>query len=141
MSKGIRDSAGYYQPLTENTGLAAGCQLRFDRGTLLLEGSPTLPFGVENWFRYDPRVDAYRAPAHCYAQVISLLRGCLVRNQAPRYGRLQLACALPVDPYPHQRDALNCWQTAWFATRRPVMGASNWPARCPSIPILINGMP
>ena len=112
MSKGIRDTAGYYQPLTENTGLAAGCQLRFDRGTLLLEGSPTLPFGVENWFRYDPRVDAYRAPAHCYAQVISLLRGCLVRNQAPRYGRLQLACALPVDPYPHQRDALNCWQAA-----------------------------
>ena len=71
-----------------------------------------LPPGAEDYFQYDPRVDAYRAPAYCYAQVIGPMKGWLARNQAPRYGRLELASALPIDPYPHQQEALASWRQA-----------------------------
>lgn len=112
MSKDIKDSAGYYQLFTEEQKELGEYHLRFDRGTLLLEGNaPILP-GVESFFRYDPRVDAYRAPAYHYAQIIGLARRSLSSNQAPRYKRLDLVCALPFEPYPHQREALNRWQAA-----------------------------
>jgi len=113
MSKRVKDAAGFYQLGTESIRLTTDeCRLRFDRGTLLLEGKPELPTAVHDFFYYDPRVDAYRAPAHCYSQVISSLRGSLSRNQAPRYGRLDLVSALPLEPYPHQQEALACWQAA-----------------------------
>ena len=108
MSKDVKDAAGCYQLLTESVAPVNKCRLRFDQGTLVLEGG--LPPGLEDWFRYDPRVDAHRAPAHCYAQVISPLKGWLAGNQAPRYRRLQLKPTLSVEPYPHQQEALACWQ-------------------------------
>ncbi len=85
-------------------------RLRFDRGTLVLEGSPELPLGVADCFRYAPRVDAYRAPAHTYGRVIGPLRGCLAGNHAPRYGRLDLTLELGIEPYPHQQEAMDCWR-------------------------------
>ena len=113
MSKGVKDAAGFYRLSADSSRPVAGdCRLRFDRGTLLLEGGPTLPTGVQDFFHYDPRVDAYRASAHHYGRLIGPLRGLLSRNQAPRYGRQNLVCALPLEPYPHQREALTCWQAA-----------------------------
>ncbi len=113
MSKKVRDAAGFYQLSTEiSRPVDNECRLRFDRGTLLLEGKAAFPPGINDYFHYDPRVDAYRAPAHYYAQVIGSLRGSLTRNQAPRYGRLELVSALPIEPYPHQQEALACWQAA-----------------------------
>jgi superfamily II DNA or RNA helicase len=110
MTKDIRDSAGHYQTFTRPSPPATECQLRFDRGTLLLEGCSILPAGVKAHFRYDPRVDAYRAPAYLYPRIIGLLRPSLARNQAARYGRVALVVALPVEPYPHQAEALQRWQ-------------------------------
>lgn len=107
MTSRTKDTAGLYR-----TGSEEARQLRFDRGTLLLEGVNELPAGVEHWFRYDPRVDAYRAPAHRYGEIIGPLKGALARNQAPRYRRRQLHCALAMTPYPHQREALTAWQAA-----------------------------
>lgn len=112
MAKDVKDSAGWYQLFTEEEKKLGECRLRFDRGTLLLEGNPLLAPDIEEHFHYDPRVDAYRAPAHRYAQIIGLLKGSLASNQAPRYRRLNLVCALPFDPYPHQREALDRWQAA-----------------------------
>lgn len=112
MSKDIRDAAGHYQLTLGNARPIKDCQLRYDRGTLLLEGMASLPSGLSEYFRYDPRVDAYRAPAYCYPRVISQLRGSLIRNQAPRYQRFRLVPALPIEPYPHQRQALASWQEA-----------------------------
>lgn len=112
MSKGVKDSSGYYQLSAAEGRLINPCRLLFDRGTLLLEGKPPLLPGVTEYFRYDPRVDAYRAPAHHYARLIGPLREWLSHNQAPRYKRLELYCALGIEPYPHQQEALSRWQTA-----------------------------
>lgn len=102
----VRDGRGFYRP-----AVVAGLVLRFDRGTLLLEGGPP-PAEVEPDFVYDPRVDAYRAPAHRYRELAVALRNRLQDNHAPRYGRTPLAPALAVEPYPHQREALAAWQAA-----------------------------
>lgn len=83
--------------------------LRYDRGTLLLEGWPgAAPAG----FSYDPRVDAHRAPALLYPELIGSLRGRLRANQAPRYRKLNLEPRLALELYPHQRQALEAWKGA-----------------------------
>ncbi len=110
MAKDINESPGHYRTLTPQDDTQTRCQLRFDRGTLLLEGSPLLPPGLEGTFAFDPRVDAYRAPAHRYAEVIALLRPWLDSNRAPRYQKLALELALSLTPYPHQAQALKAWQ-------------------------------
>lgn len=103
-----KDTAGFY-----HTGREEGeRQLRFDRGTLLLEGVAELPTGLDGWFCYDPRVDAYRAPASCYSAIIGPLKSELGRNKAPRYQLRDLSCALEMIPYPHQQEALAAWQAA-----------------------------
>jgi superfamily II DNA or RNA helicase len=89
-----------------------GRQLRFDRGTLLLEGVAELPPGLEGSFQYDPRVEAYRAPAHRYSEIIGPLKGELARNKAPRYQRREMICALEMTPYLHQQEALAAWKAA-----------------------------
>jgi hypothetical protein len=63
--------------------------LRFDRGTLLFEGGEP-PVALRENFVHDPRVDAWRAPAMSYPDVIPTLRGRLERNTAPRYHKLSL---------------------------------------------------
>lgn len=108
MTHHTKDTAGFYRLDRDQ----AGRQLRFDRGTLLLEGATELPAGLETWFCYDPRVDAYRAPAHCYNDIIGPLKAELARNKAPRYQRRELECALDMTPYPHQQEALAAWQAA-----------------------------
>ncbi|HRX71311.1 MAG TPA: DEAD/DEAH box helicase family protein [Candidatus Competibacteraceae bacterium] len=102
------DSPGIYR----TGGDGAARQLRFDRGTLLLEGVAELPPGLESWFQYDPRIEAYRAPAHRYSEIIGPLKDELTRNKAPRYQRRELICTLEMNPYPHQQEALAAWQAA-----------------------------
>lgn len=99
---GIEDAAPSY-------GVSTDTVLRFDRGTLLLEGGGPPPASVAEWFSFDPRVDAWRAPAYCYPRIIGSLRGQLSRNQAPRYRRLELDVGLALEPFPHQQEALDAW--------------------------------
>ncbi len=112
MPKGIKDATGVYRLKGDLGQEISGCRLRFDRGTLLLEGEPFFPTAIRDVFHYDSRVDAYRAPAHCYSRIIGPLKGFLKRNQAPRYGRVELTCNFPMEPFPHQQDALMQWQAA-----------------------------
>ncbi|MDQ2694403.1 MAG: DEAD/DEAH box helicase family protein, partial [Pseudomonadota bacterium] len=111
MPKGVKDAAGFYQ-LSPAARTEAAPGLRFDRGTLILEHCPALPEGLDAWFRYDPRVDAWRAPACHYSAIISTLKPWLAANRAPRYGRLALTPDLAVEPYPHQHAALAAWRGA-----------------------------
>jgi superfamily II DNA or RNA helicase len=84
--------------------------LRFDRGTLILEGwSEALPPQLGQ-FRFDARVEAYRAPAMVYPEVVKHLKGKLGRNQAPVYRRLELEPRLSFQLYPHQQEALEAWK-------------------------------
>lgn len=108
MKTRTQDSPAIYHTNHAETGR----QLRFDRGTLLLEGVAELPVGLESWFQYDPRVEAYRAPAYRYNEIIGPLKGELARNKAPRYQRREMICALEMMPYPHQQEALAAWKAA-----------------------------
>ena len=101
---GIHDAGPGYRLVGTET------VLRFDRGTLLLEGVEAPPGAVADWFRFDPRVDAWRAPAYCYSRIIKRLRGSLAGNRAPRYRRLDLAVELDLEPFAHQREALSAWR-------------------------------
>ena len=87
-------------------------RLRFDRGTLILEGFLKLPDDIASFFHYDARIDAYRASSHRYFEIVSKLRGILTTNHAPRYDRIKLKPALTLDLYPHQQEALDCWKAA-----------------------------
>ncbi|MEW6733616.1 MAG: DEAD/DEAH box helicase family protein [Acidobacteriota bacterium] len=86
--------------------------LRFDRGTLVLEGFAKLPDDVASFFRYDARINAYRASSHHYSEIIKRLRGILSTNKAPRYDRINLKPALTLDIYRHQQEALESWSAA-----------------------------
>lgn len=112
MSKGVRDASAIYKLLDATPLDSRTAQLRYDRGTLLLEGLPELPAELTRWFRFDPRVDAWRAPAHHYSELIPILRGRLAGNSAPRYRRRTLALRLDLEPYPHQQEALDRWRAA-----------------------------
>lgn len=114
MKPHTQDTPGQYHVVRTDTER----QLRFDRGTLLLEGVAELPVGLETWFCYDPRVEAYRAPAHRYSDIIGPLKGELARNRAPRYQRREWVCALEMTPYAHQQEALDAW---WSAKGRGVV--------------------
>lgn len=83
--------------------------LRFDRGTLILEGCTGLPEDLTSYFRYDARINAYRASAHHYTAILSKLRGTLTDNRAARFDYLSLKSALSLDLYPHQQEALDAW--------------------------------
>lgn len=110
MTDQIRDASGVYQLLPPRQKTTA--VLRFEKGTLLLEQCQQLPTAVAGYFTFDPRVDAFRAPAHYYAEIIRSLRGQLRRNKAPCYHKLWVKPALDVELYPHQQQALQHWQTA-----------------------------
>lgn len=86
--------------------------LRFDRGTLVLEGFSQLPADIANYFRYDARIDAFRASSHRYNAILQHLRGMLAANRVPRYDRLRLQPALSFDTYRHQQEALEAWKGA-----------------------------
>ncbi|MFY9224421.1 MAG: DEAD/DEAH box helicase family protein [Blastocatellia bacterium] len=84
--------------------------LRFDQGTIVLEGFSKLPVEVESYFYYDARVDAYRASSHHYFEVINKIKHLIKTNKAAKYRKLQLATSLPLTPYPHQQEAIKNWK-------------------------------
>ena len=113
MNDRVGDARGLYTRQDgEYLTLAQTAELRFDKGTLLLEQCPVLPTILADYFTYDPRVDAYRAPAHYYADIIGLLRPYLRRNRAPHYRKISLKSSLDIKLYDHQKDALDHWQAA-----------------------------
>lgn len=86
--------------------------VRFDRGTLLLEGFPDdeLPDG----FTFDPRVRLWRAPAIRYHDVVLDLhrRKVPYRDEARAYGPLGRPHATERQPRPYQQEAVAAWRRA-----------------------------
>jgi superfamily II DNA or RNA helicase len=85
--------------------------LRFDAGTLVLEGADesTPPPSV---FQWDERVRRWRAPARFYRQAIEEL----TRHKRPyqdlarEYQEFQFRTTLQVEPRPYQQEAIAAWQ-------------------------------
>ncbi len=96
-------------------------RLRFERGTLLIEGAPMpagtsangRPVWLPEWCVFDGRVGAYRAFGYRYREVVLALRraGMALLDQAPLYAPIALRLvAAPEHPYAHQTEALNAWK-------------------------------
>jgi superfamily II DNA or RNA helicase len=96
-------------------------RLRFERGTLLIEDAPRpgtagvseRPVWLPPGCVFDGRVDAYRAFAYQYREVVLALKRANVPmfDQAPLYQSVSLRLvAAPERPYPHQTEALNVWK-------------------------------
>jgi superfamily II DNA or RNA helicase len=87
--------------------------LSFDRGTLLLHPPPAGKAWID-YATWDDRVERFRIPALHYRRLVEALRaeGRPLRDAAPAFGRLSLAPALEMTPYPHQREALTAWLAA-----------------------------
>jgi superfamily II DNA or RNA helicase len=96
-------------------------RLRFERGTLLIEGQVVSTADQANdrpaWLPascvFDGRVGAYRAFAYQYREVVLALRraGMPLLDQAPLYAPTAFRLvAAPERPYAHQTEALNAWK-------------------------------
>jgi superfamily II DNA or RNA helicase len=87
--------------------------LRFDSGTLLLDGAGA-EARVPAPFHWDARVLRWRAPAWSYRQVVSEL----VRARTPyedharAYHQFDFPTKLLVEPRPYQREAIAQWRKA-----------------------------
>ena len=107
------------QPSTQ--ALHQPVRLRFERGTLLIEGAPApVASGLDerpSWLPsscvFDGRVGAYRAFAYQYREVVLALRraGVPIFDQAPLYAQVSLRLIVaPERPYSHQVEALAAWK-------------------------------
>jgi superfamily II DNA or RNA helicase len=87
--------------------------LRFDAGTLLLDGAGA-GARVPEAFRWDARVMRWRAPAWEYRRVVSEL----VRSKTPyedharAYHRFDFPTKFLVEPRPYQQEAIEEWKRA-----------------------------
>ena len=85
--------------------------LRFEAGTLLLDGADRTSSRVPQHFRWDERVLRWRAPAWAYRHIIKEL----VRTKTPyedrarAYDRFDFVSKLESEPRPYQQQAINEW--------------------------------
>ena len=106
------------QSSNQKTAASKALELRFDAGTLLLDGASgddailhELPV-----FRWDARTKQWRAPAYLYRQAVTSLvrRGIPHLDVARNYFEFQFHPKKQLDPRPYQQEAL----AAWTAHRR-----------------------
>jgi superfamily II DNA or RNA helicase len=89
--------------------------LRFDAGTLLLDGiGPESGGDVPSAFRWDERVMRWRAPAWSYRHVVRELirKQTTYEDEARRYHQFDFPTKLLVEPRPYQVQAINEWRAA-----------------------------
>lgn len=85
--------------------------LRFDSGTLLLDGA-SRSFPVPAAFRWDERVMRWRAPAWAYRHVVK----DLIRQKTPyedrarAYHEFDFPTTLMVEPRPYQQESIEAWR-------------------------------
>jgi superfamily II DNA or RNA helicase len=94
------------------TVAASQIVLRFDAGTLVLDGVAREADGVPASFRWDERVGRWRAPAHAYRHVVKELvkRGAAYEDRARAYDRFDFKNTLAIEPRPYQEEAIREWE-------------------------------
>ncbi len=87
--------------------------LRFDAGTLLLDGAGA-EARVPEPFRWDARVMRWRAPAWEYRRVVKELvrEKTLYEDHARAYHRFDFPTKFLVEPRPYQQEAIEEWRRA-----------------------------
>ncbi len=83
-------------------------RLRFDRGTILIEGEHSTPYG-----QWDDRIGAYRAEAIFYGEIIEFLtrRGLTFQDNVPKLSNVTIEQSR-VELKDYQRSALEAWNDA-----------------------------
>jgi len=91
-----------------------GCLLRFDEGTVVLEGAPEAASLVLDLVRDDPRIGAWRAEAYRYEAIMRRLYagGFRPDDRARNYTVFGAPLRTKFKPMPHQSDALSAWLAA-----------------------------
>jgi superfamily II DNA or RNA helicase len=87
--------------------------LTFDRGTLLLHPPPRGKAWIE-YATWDDRVERFRIPALDYRRLVLALQAeqTPIVDKARGFDELTLDAALEMEPYAHQRQALQAWLQA-----------------------------
>lgn len=87
--------------------------LKFDRGTLILHPPPRGKAWVD-FATWDDRIERFRIPAIQYRLLKETLRqdGATFNDEAADFASVDLDVTLQRQPYPHQQEALQAWQTA-----------------------------
>ncbi|MGF1518052.1 MAG: DEAD/DEAH box helicase family protein [Nodosilinea sp.] len=84
--------------------------LTYDRGTLILHPPPRGKSWVD-FAHWDDRIEKFRIPAQQYRALVETLRAEQVSfsDQAQTFASLALDPQLALEPYPHQKAALQAW--------------------------------
>ncbi len=84
--------------------------LTYDRGTLILHPPPRGKSWVD-FAHWDDRIEKFRIPAQQYRALVETLRAEQVpfNDQAQTFTPLELDPQITLDPYPHQKEALQAW--------------------------------
>ena len=87
--------------------------LTFDRGTLILHPPPRGRAWLE-FVTWDDRVERFRMPASRYRDFVDAIagEGTAVRDEASAFEHLELEAAASLEPFAHQREALDAWLEA-----------------------------
>lgn len=85
--------------------------LSYDRGTLILHPPPKGKAWID-FATWDDRIEKFRIPANQYRKLILALRseGTELNDRAKAFQELDLTPRFQMEPYPHQREALQAWQ-------------------------------
>lgn len=85
--------------------------LRFDAGTLVLDGAERALEGLPAAFRWDERVRRWRAQAIAYRHVVKefIRRGVAYEDRARAYHQFDFRPTLSVEPRPYQEEAIREW--------------------------------
>ncbi len=87
--------------------------LTYDKGSLILHPPPK----GKDWIEYaiwDDRIEKFRIPANSYGALVSTLIAGNIEfiDQAKEFFALDLKSNFTLQPYPHQKEALEAWQQA-----------------------------
>ncbi|MBD0269288.1 MAG: DEAD/DEAH box helicase, partial [Cyanobacteria bacterium Co-bin8] len=87
--------------------------LTFDRGTLVLHPPPRGKVWVD-FATWDDRIEKFRIPANQYRDLVETLRSHDIpfEDKVKAFEPLDLNPQLTMEPYPHQREALQSWKQA-----------------------------
>ncbi|HEY9909233.1 MAG TPA: DEAD/DEAH box helicase family protein [Thermosynechococcaceae cyanobacterium] len=93
--------------------MARTSTLTYDRGTLILHPPPR----GKDWMDFavwDDRIEKFRVPAIQYRNLMTALRsaGTELDDKAKAFHEVELKPSLEMEPYPHQREALESWVQA-----------------------------
>jgi superfamily II DNA or RNA helicase len=95
-------------------------RLRFEGGTIVVEGLSDTEAAALPGIKHDPRTGFFRAEAIWYRTIVEQLRASQIPflDEARKYEKTRWPLRVAREPFPHQSEALDAW---WKAGARGVV--------------------